>query len=45
MLPKLHKSKKINEIIEIKRTEHIQIDENILIKVDQLRLVLSFTQV
>ena len=45
MLPKLHKSKKINEIIEIKRTEYIQIDENILIKVDQLRLVLSFTQV
>ena len=25
MLPKLHKSKKINEIIEIKRTEYIQI--------------------
>ena len=26
MLPKLHKSKKINEIIEINRTEYIQID-------------------
>ena len=30
MLPKLHKSKKINEIIEIKRTEYIQIDEDIV---------------
>ena len=32
MLPKLHKSKKINKIIEIKRTEYIQIDEDILIE-------------
>ena len=32
MLPKLYKSKKINEIIEIKCTEYIQIDENILIE-------------
>ena len=32
MLPKLHKSKKINEIIEIKRTEYIQIDEDILVE-------------
>ena len=32
MLPKLHKSKKINEIIEIKRTEYIQRDEDILIE-------------
>ena len=32
MLPKLHKSKKINEIIEIKRTEHIQVDEDILVE-------------
>ena len=30
MLPKLHKSKKINEIIERKRTEYIQIDKDIL---------------
>ena len=29
MLPKLHKSKKINEIVEIKRTEYIQIDKDI----------------
>ena len=28
MFSKLHKSKKINEIIEIKRTEYIQIDED-----------------
>ena len=33
MVPKLHKSKKINEIIEIKRSEYIQIDEDILIEV------------
>ena len=32
MLPKLHKSKEINEIIEIKRTEYIKIDEDILIE-------------
>ena len=33
MLPKSHKSKiNINEIIEIKRTEYIQIDEDILIE-------------
>ena len=32
MLSKLHKPKKINKIIEIKRTEYIQIDENILIE-------------
>ena len=32
MLPKLHKSKDINEIIEIKCTEYIQIDEDILIE-------------
>ena len=32
MLPKLYKSKKINEIIEIKRTECIQIDEDISVK-------------
>ena len=32
MLPKLHISKKINEIIEIKRTEYIQIDEDILVE-------------
>ena len=32
MLPKLHKSKKINKIIEIKRTEYIQTDEDILMK-------------
>ena len=30
MLTKLHKSKEINEIIEIKLTEYIQIDEDIL---------------
>ena len=30
MLPKLHKSKEINEFIEIKRTEYIQIDEDFL---------------
>ena len=45
MLPKLHKSKETKEIIEIKRTKHIQIDEDILIKVDQLQLVLFFRQV
>ena len=32
MLPKLQKSKKINGIIEIKRTEYIQIDEDILVE-------------
>ena len=32
MLPKLHKSKEINEIIQRKRTEYIQIDEDILIE-------------
>ena len=32
MLPKLHKSKEINEIIQKKRTEYIQIDEDILIE-------------
>ena len=32
MLSKLHKSKKINEIIEIKRTEYIQIDEDISVE-------------
>ena len=32
MLLKLPKSKEINEIIEIKRTEYIQIDEDILIE-------------
>ena len=32
MVPKLHKSKKINEIIEIKCTGYIQIDEGILIE-------------
>ena len=32
MLPKLHKSKKINGIIEIKRTEYIQIDEDISVE-------------
>ena len=32
MLPRLHKSNKINEIIEIKCTEYIQIDEDILIE-------------
>ena len=32
MLPKLHKSKEINEIIELKLTEYIQIDKDILIE-------------
>ena len=32
MLLKLPKSKEINEIMEIKRTEYIQIDEDILIE-------------
>ena len=32
MLPKLHKSKEINEIIQRKRTEYIQIDGDILIE-------------
>ena len=32
MLPKLHKSKEINKIIQRKRTEYIQIDEDILIE-------------
>ena len=32
ILPKLHKSKEINEIIQRKRTEYIQIDEDILIE-------------
>ena len=32
MLPKLHKSKEINEFIEIKRTGYIQMDEDFLIK-------------
>ena len=32
MLPKLHKSKEKNEIIEIKCTEYIQIDEDILVE-------------
>ena len=32
MLPKLHKSQEINEIIEIKRTEYIQIDKDISIE-------------
>ena len=36
ILPKLHKTKEINQIVEIKPTEYIQIDEDILIKVDQL---------
>ena len=31
MLPKLHKSKEINKTVEIKRTEYIQTDEDILI--------------
>ena len=42
MLPKLHKSKEINEIIEIKFTDYIQTDENILIEVRPLQF---FTQV
>ena len=33
MLPKLHKSKEIKEIIGIKRTEYIQIVEDILTEV------------
>ena len=32
MLPKLHKSKEINESLERKRTEHIQIDQDILME-------------
>ena len=32
MLPKLHKSKEINDIIQRKRAEYIQIDEDILIE-------------
>ena len=36
MLPKSHKSKEINEIIQRKRTEYIQIDEDILKEGDQL---------
>ena len=32
MFPKLHKSKEINDIIEIKRTEYIQIDKDVLIE-------------
>ena len=32
MLPKLHRSKEINETIEIKRTEDNQIDKDILIE-------------
>ena len=32
MLPKLHKSKEINEIIQRKHTEYIQIDDDILIE-------------
>ena len=32
VVPKLYKSKEINEIIEIKRTEYIQIDEDIIIE-------------
>ena len=32
MLPKLHKSKEINEIMEIKHTMYIQMDEDILIE-------------
>ena len=45
MLPKLHKSKKINEIIEIKRTEYIQIDEDILREGRPIVAGLFFTQV
>ena len=36
MQPKLCKSKKIIKIIEIKRTEYIQIDEDILIEGQQI---------
>ena len=32
MLPKLHKSKRINEIIKEKQTEYIHINENILVE-------------
>ena len=32
MLPKLHKSKEMNRLIEIKRREYIQIGEDILIE-------------
>ena len=32
VVPKLYKSKEISEIIEIKRTEYIQIDEDIIIE-------------
>ena len=32
MLPKSHKSRKVNEIIETKRTEYIKIGEDIFIE-------------
>ena len=32
MLPKSHKSRKVNEIIEIERTEYIKIGEDIFIE-------------
>ena len=45
MLPKLHKSKEINEIMQRKRTEYIQIDEDILIEGRPIVAGLFFTQV
>ena len=45
MLPKLHKSKEINEIIQRKRTEYIQIDEDILIEGRPIVAGPVFTQV
>ena len=36
MLPNLYKSKEINKIIEIKRTEYIQLDEDILTDVQPI---------
>lgn len=32
MLPKLHKSKKINEIIQKEQSEYINVEENIIVE-------------
>ena len=43
ILPKLHKSKEINEIIETKRTEYIQIDKDKGIKIKMYKGILYHT--
>lgn len=46
MLPKLHKSKKINEIIQKEQCEYINVEENIIVEalpiVEDLSIILEF---